>query len=76
MTPQTPKAVQAATKRDAPRQTRPVVAWLVALLPRRPQPLNGQRVTLAMLKDLGLSRNDLPAIRTGRFAQDATRRQR
>jgi len=48
----------------------------MALLARRPRPLTAQHLTLAMLKDLGLSRSDLPAIRTERFAPDDTRRHR
>lgn len=58
-----------------PYRTRSLLARLLDLLARHP-PLGDQRVTHAMLKDLGLSRNDIPAIRTGRFVQDETRRQR
>lgn len=61
---------------NTPHRTKSLMVRLMVLLARRPPPPGDQRVTHAMLKDLGLSRNDLPSIRTGRFFQDETRRQR
>lgn len=52
-----------------------MLAWLRRLLTGA-----GRQATFrwsaAALRDLGLSPSDLPAIETGRYAVDATRRQR
>jgi uncharacterized protein YjiS (DUF1127 family) len=52
------------------------LARLQALCVRRPVRNTVHSLSEAALKDIGLCRNDLPAVRAGAFAADDTRRRR
>jgi hypothetical protein len=76
----------AMADRSASARSRPVAGWLRAvraglsqlmkLRPARPTPEGIGTLPAGALKDIGLARSDLPAIRTGQFFSDPTRRQR